>query len=102
MEETNYDRKTVGIVEVGSSPQTPPVAETEGSEDMKKSPVSPETHSIETGLTRYSKKTFLQKLSIKDKPRPQRMPYRMLLSLRLVSWPVVFYAGFSYGSYLIW
>lgn len=35
------------------------------------------------------KKTFWQKLSLKDTPRPQRMFYRAGLTLRLISWPVV-------------
>jgi peptidoglycan/LPS O-acetylase OafA/YrhL len=29
------------------------------------------------------------------------MHHRALQSLKLLSWPVVFYAGFSYGTYLI-
>lgn len=75
--------------------------------DTEKLPIddtaSPDTGSIENGqINTYSRRTYAQKLSLKDKPRPQRMPYRILLSFRLISWPVVFYAGFSYGSYLIW
>ncbi|GAB1739986.1 hypothetical protein NU219Hw_g4914t1 [Hortaea werneckii] len=63
---------------------------------------SPDSSSAEVGTVLHHKKTYLQKLSLKDRPRPQRMPYRCILSLRLLSWPVIFYAGFSYGSYLIW
>jgi len=103
MEETNYDRKTVGIVEKGPAASEEPVVEPITGEKTAQVADTPETASMEAGTTtQYKTKTYLQKLSVVDKPRPQRMPYRMLLSLKLVSWPVIFYAGFSYGSYLIW
>ncbi|KAI7167696.1 MFS general substrate transporter [Hortaea werneckii] len=63
---------------------------------------APDSSSAEIGAVLHKRKTYLQKLSLKDRPRPQRMPYRCILSLRPLSWPVIFYAGFSYGSYLIW
>lgn len=103
MEETNYDRKVVRPAEESPVQTEAPLQ----SDDLEKKPVdsasSPETRSLENGhVGTYATKTYLQKLSLKDKPRPQRMLYRILLSFRLLSWPVVFYAGFSYGSYLIW
>lgn len=105
MEETNYDRKTVGLTEKeedASPVGTPPV---EGEE--KKQPTAEDlqraTTDVEVGRT-YKSKTYLQKLKLWDSQtsRPQRIPYRAMLSLRFLSWPVIFYAGFSYGSYLIW
>lgn len=113
MEETNYDRKSVGIIE--------DVSPTHSSEQLdvekdiaadnstsagkgKETTIAPTTtQESSTSPELYGKeKTFWQKMSVIDASRPQRMPYRVILSLRLVSWPVVFYAGFSYGSYLIW
>jgi hypothetical protein len=47
-------------------------------------------------------KTWLQKLSLKDKSRPFLMHWRAWQSLKLVTWPNIFFAGFSYGTYLIW
>ena len=103
MEETNYDRETVGTVEKSTAPGVGSPPQTEDLEKKSKAVGRPETGSLETGAVRsHSTKSFWQKLSVKDKPRPQRMPYRFILSFRLLTWPVVFYAGFSYGSYLIW
>jgi MFS family permease len=83
MEETNYDRKSVGVVEGTSSPSDYEKGATED-------------------IVVTSKKTFVQKLSPKDKPRQQLIHHRILLQLRFVAWPNVFYAGFAYGSTLIW
>ena len=103
MEETNYDRDTFGLVKGDSSD----IAQSNGKGNMNNAQnpnasanLSP-TEVTELPQT-VSCKSYRQKLRLWDKPRPQRMLYRMLLSLRLVSWPVIFYAGFSYGSYLIW
>jgi len=92
MEETNYDRNTAGIVE--RAPQASTGSKGEVQNDGKVADATPnsDTASIEAGVA-YKRKTFAQKLSLKDKSRKQRMPYRFLLSLRLVSWPVIFYAG---------
>ncbi|KAK8030276.1 MFS transporter [Apiospora arundinis] len=49
--------------------------------------------------TNYDRRT---KLSLFDRPRPFMMHYRAWQSLKLLSWPVVFYSGFSYGTYLIY
>ncbi|KAH6680435.1 putative MFS transporter [Halenospora varia] len=98
MEETNYVRKTVGVVEdstTTSSAASPRIS------DEKKG--APETEDPEIGTAQiFPKKCYLQKLALKDKPKPNLMFYRSLLTMRFISWPVVFYAGFSYGSYLIW
>jgi len=113
MEETNYDRKTVGVVEDPSPPRSPPAvaAEKVDYDAAAASPVelekgkdsrAPSTAADMRQPTTYKPKTYWQKLSLMPAQRPQRMPYMVLQSLRLVRWPVVFYAGFSYGSYLIW
>ncbi|KAK1816932.1 hypothetical protein LTR12_008654 [Friedmanniomyces endolithicus] len=102
MEETNYDRSTSGVAHPGPEASLEPGANLASADKPAVATDSPETGSLEAGQTKYKEKTFLQRLSLFDVSRKQRMPYRMLLSLRLVSWPVIFYAGFSYGSYLIW
>ncbi|KAI7202973.1 MFS general substrate transporter [Hortaea werneckii] len=103
LEETNYDRHSLSCVEAkndalqhGTPAASPPSGKTTIAND------TPDSSSAEVGTVLHKKKTYLQKLSLKDRSRPQRMPYRCVLSLRLLSWPVIFYAGFSYGSYLIW
>ncbi|OTA57944.1 MFS general substrate transporter [Hypoxylon sp. EC38] len=84
MEETNYDRRTVGI----KTSEDP-------SDGIERIP-SPE------GDPSAATKTFWQKMSLIDKPRPFMMHYRAWQSLKLLSWPVVFYSGFSYGTYLVY
>lgn len=115
MEETNYDRKTVGVVEDTSPIRTPAGLSSEkvNVDATAASPFDPEKNAGDSRApstaaadlresATYKPKTFWQKLSVMPERRPQRMPYMIFQSLRLISWPVVFYAGFSYGSYLIW
>lgn len=105
MEETNYDRRSVGVVVKKSGDTSPKseVPEKDAGKDVGGG-ASAVPNELETGeaVKTHQTKSFVQKLSLKDRPRPQRMLYRAGLSLRLITWPVVFYAGFSYGSYLIW
>ncbi|KAJ5475098.1 hypothetical protein N7539_008164 [Penicillium diatomitis] len=49
-----------------------------------------------------TKKTYLQKLSLLGpKQTHNNMLLRLWQTLYYLSWPVIFYAGFSYGSYLV-
>ncbi|KAF5231155.1 hypothetical protein FAUST_9461 [Fusarium austroamericanum] len=51
----------------------------------------------------YAKpKTFLQKMSLWNPSPGQSMARHAGRSIEYLSWPVIFFAGFSYGSYLIW
>ena len=103
MEETNYDRATVEVVNGGPKGSAEPQTVLTSSDKSAVADAgSAETGSLEAGQTKYKEKTYIQRLALWDAPRKQRMPYRAWLSLKLVTWPVVFYAGFSYGSYLIW
>ncbi|KAF5024395.1 hypothetical protein F66182_3481 [Fusarium sp. NRRL 66182] len=47
-------------------------------------------------------KTFLQKMSLWQPSPGQSMARHAGRSLEFLGWPVIFFAGFSYGSYLIW
>ncbi|KAI1471002.1 MFS general substrate transporter [Daldinia caldariorum] len=103
MEETNYDRHTVGIVAESSHG----VPESDLSEEKgKETPADPPDPigrvPSPDGRPSAETKTFWQRLSVVDKPRPFMMHYRAWQSLKLLSWPVVFYSGFSYGTYLIY
>jgi hypothetical protein len=95
MEETNYTRKTNGVPSEPASP----TSESATAEDTEKLPAA----TIATPTVLYGPpKSFRQKLSLWN-PRPgQPMVKRAWRSLCYLSWPVIFYAGFSYGSYLIW
>lgn len=94
MEETNYDRA------VSNTGDVPP-STNEAQRDKYAADVEgvPATHQIPVP---GKEKTFLQKLSLKDSPRPFLMHWRARQSLRLLAWPNIFFAGFSYGTYLIW
>lgn len=98
MEETNYDRKSVGVVENITASKG--ATESFSADPETAAHLSSEAMSTER-RPRY-KKTFLQKLSLRDAPRPQLMIHRIKQQLAFVFWPVVFYAGFAYGSNLIW
>lgn len=54
------------------------------------------------GTSQICEASFWQKLSLKDQSRPQLMHHRVKQQLAFVLWPNVFYAGFAYGSTLIW
>ncbi|KAH8690710.1 putative MFS transporter [Talaromyces proteolyticus] len=96
MEETNYNRKTtVSSAETGSPNTEPPQEE--------KAPVTMPTHGMtEIGEVYAPSKSAIQKMSIWHPNPGQNMLHHALQSLRFLGWPVIFYAGFSYGSYLIW
>lgn len=102
LEETNYTRKTNGVVSETSSPPPESIGE-DTEKSLPKTTATPTaTATMATGETYPPPKTYLQRLSIWNPHPGQAMLPRALLSLRYLSWPVIFYAGFSYGSYLIW
>ncbi|KAI1146109.1 major facilitator superfamily domain-containing protein [Nemania diffusa] len=112
MEETNYDRKTVGVVATAAGSRSSNSVEKEevavdAGEEKRLSNDGLEPNAVPAGVATppegtTSTKTFRQKLSLIDKSRPFVMHYRAWQSLKLLSWPVVFYSGFSYGTYLIY
>lgn len=110
LEETNYDRKTVGVVEDTHSPSRS-VAEEAAESTGGVGPAQEKDTRSAAGRTEspaagpsvpYRRKTYRQKLALWDKPRPFMMHWRAWQILKFLSWPVVFYAGFSYGTYLVW
>lgn len=92
MEETNYDRRIMGIP--ATTAANTPVGDAEKN-------TQPATATISTDYRNVRVKSFWEKLSILDLSRPFMMHHRAWQSLKLLSWPVVFYSGFSYGTYLI-
>ncbi|KAL2678565.1 hypothetical protein Neosp_009313 [[Neocosmospora] mangrovei] len=97
MEETNYNRV---VVPESTSPTSPSTSE--HAIDDKSHPVKERTSMAETGEVYAAPKTFIQKMSLWQPSPGQNMLKRAIRSLSFLSWPVIFYAGFSYGSYLIW
>lgn len=102
LEETNYRRSTVGVVETTSGSQTPTSPATDEKSTEKVPEVANVPAVVETGTIAFgTKKTYLQKLSLWQPSPGEAMIPRAIRSLRYLGWPVIFYAGFSYGSYLV-
>lgn len=95
LEETNYTRKTMGVIVPGSTtPESTAMADPEKTQPSTFPPVeSAEAGSME--------KSFASKLSLWQVSPGQNMLRRAQRSLQYLSWPVIAYCGFSYGSYLI-
>ncbi|KAJ5157628.1 uncharacterized protein N7482_008728 [Penicillium canariense] len=102
MEETNYVREqvedtTIANVRVGSSHSS----HSDSGDPEKAVQVSNQPSPTETG-TVHTKKSYIKKLALLGpKQNENTMLRRLWQSLYFLSWPVIFYAGFSYGSYLI-
>ncbi|KAF4962106.1 hypothetical protein FSARC_9791 [Fusarium sarcochroum] len=108
MEETNYNRAVQDDI---NRPQLQsPTTEHRPSDEnnSKAGEKSPEAdkHEIkeaDEANKEYAKgKTFVQKTSLWQPSPGQSMARHAGRSLEYLGWPVIFYAGFSYGSYLIW
>jgi MFS family permease len=95
MEESNYQRQTATV---GIAPDSIPVELSKEVEDPEKARPAPSATSIQVGT---STKSFSQKLSLWRPSPGQSMFQRAKRSLQYLSWPVIAYCGFSYGSYLI-
>ncbi|MCJ1302401.1 hypothetical protein MMC08_005204 [Hypocenomyce scalaris] len=114
MEETNYHRAPANSPSSTSIAETQPSSTAEGplhSTSIKETrdvAIVGTTGSLEksNGPNRYhSRKTYLQKLVLFRNPdlhQPNRLGGMVLRPLIFLSFPVIFYAGFSYGSSLVW
>jgi MFS family permease len=97
LEETNYVRKSTGVATPTNSPS--PGASTDLVDQEKAHPVASRSAAcIEAGTVT---KSYAQKLSVWQPSPGQNMFARAKRSLQYLSWPVIAYCGFSYGSYLI-
>jgi MFS family permease len=92
LEETNYSRAS----SAESSADTVSVHQDSSKEAFRIEP------SVPSETTQAHKKSLAQRLSIWQPSPGQNMFVRAKRSLSYLGWPVIFYAGFSYGSYLIW
>lgn len=98
MEETNYSRERVQDIPVANVPldegQDSGIEETKTVIPVSKQP-SPDT---ELG-TVYTKKSYVKKLSLLGPKQHQNtMLRRLWQSLYYLSWPVIFYAGYTSPS----
>lgn len=103
MEETNYDRKHAVVMPSETQLSATPEKQSEGGDskghsesDVKQSGTgeSPPQGDMEPGQALWSRKTYLQKLSLKDKPRPNRLIDVAIAPFKGFTYPAVVYAGY--------
>ena len=112
MEETNYPRKALLGIKVkpneGGGPENhgsyarDPVEKHHTDPELKVSTITDEERRPDNVA---SQKSFYDKLKLFEKHElryPNRSRNMILRPLIFLSFPVIFYAGFSYGSNLVW
>ena len=114
MEETNYYRKPSSIDDFGAGTATagtPTSAQDEKLTDRFAAKDAPSEQYRFKNTDEYEssgetcKKTYAQKLKVFEKKTlryPNRMKGMVLRPLIFLSFPVISYAGFCYGSNLVW
>ncbi|KAK1625556.1 major facilitator superfamily transporter [Colletotrichum phormii] len=112
MEETNYDRPARPVEDSTAPDHATGVQEQHNGSDADENSsektgennmTNTKPVDTETGQMIYPRKTYIQKLGIKDKPRPNRMLDIALGGLRGFTYPSVVYAGLMYGANnLVW
>lgn len=104
MEETNYSRAT--IIGHENEPVTAATSPIHGADDEKKLPGSPDVESAEPlPENNFVPKSYMDKLKLfrtYDIRKPNRLAGMVARPLIFLTFPVIFYAGFSYGSNLVW
>lgn len=105
LEETNYSRPIQ--VDVGRAPASPPAELAAGKEAEKTAQViQEEPRSPPSEIQpHYSKKTYMDKLKLvrmADLRKPNRLLGMVSRPLIFLTFPVIFYSGFCYGSNLVW
>lgn len=105
MEETNYSRAVIlGREENGSTGASTPQEAVKDSE-TKAAPSPDAFEDTNPYIEAPTTKSYLQKLKLfrtADMKKPSKIGGMVLRPLIFLSFPVIFYAGFSYGSNLVW
>ncbi|TGO47311.1 hypothetical protein BOTNAR_0532g00040 [Botryotinia narcissicola] len=105
LEETNYNRPATSLNAVldGVTENTPANPHT-GSIDEKTEPTAATSSSMDTSSeAAIPPKTFMQKLSLVDRPRSfSHFKFIFWQPFIFFTYPIVVYAGFAYGSSLVW
>lgn len=116
MEETNYDRKHVegNVIDVQEAdpkstqekPNNSSIWDTTNADktaDASPSPKIPSNSDIEEGTIIKPRKTYWQKLSLKDTARPNRVLDIAIAPFKGFTYPAVVYAGLMWGANsLVW
>jgi hypothetical protein len=110
MEETNYNRSAAlrqapSLTESGDNSDKGSTVN-EKTDNEKSDAVTPAVAEVETGTALGpSQRTYLQKLALfrRDQlDQPNRLAGMAIRPLIFVSFPVIFFAGFTYGANLVW
>ncbi|KAK3647789.1 hypothetical protein LTR56_000686 [Elasticomyces elasticus] len=103
MEETNYSRGTI-LGHESTPASSSPLSVTPDNE--KNVPASPDVEVADSlPETTFKKKTYLDKLKLwqaADLRKPNHLVGMVTRPLIFLTFPVIAYAGFSYGSNLVW
>ncbi|CAH0044828.1 unnamed protein product [Clonostachys solani] len=103
MEETNYDRKHDAHPRAATNVQAADASSTDKGAESKEKTVTTSVADTERGEIQWAKKTYLQKLGIKDKKRPNRFLDIIIAPFKGFTYPSVVYAGLMYGANnLVW
>ncbi|KAJ4291755.1 hypothetical protein N0V90_009650 [Kalmusia sp. IMI 367209] len=101
MEETNFVRKHVGISPSTPASETP----TRSTDDEKSTPIDSPRDTSPPPAPTSTRKTYIDKIKFfqtSDLQKPNELKGMMTRPLIFATFPVIFYAGFSYGSNLVW
>ncbi|CAI6341838.1 unnamed protein product [Periconia digitata] len=99
MEETNYTRHPPQL-----SPSSPLEPAPKNAPTASETPMN-QTSAPDPSSTHKQRKTYLDKLKLfqtSDFQKPNELKGMMTRPLIFLTFPVIFYAGFSYGSNLVW
>jgi MFS family permease len=103
MEETNYSRDSPAL---NRRQQSPSIPDGDGKREGEKGPPGLRNqHELETDAEKprcLTPKRLLQKLTLWQPSSGQSMTKQAWRCLEYLGWPVICFAGFTYGSYLIW
>ncbi|RBA22055.1 hypothetical protein FPRO05_00402 [Fusarium proliferatum] len=103
MEETNYNRAVRRADHLPTSPSRLSDENNGKAEGKAADTGRSEVREADEANVQYAKpRTYWQKSSLWQPTPSQSMARHAGRSLQYLGWPVIFFAGFSYGSYLIW
>ena len=104
MEETNYSRGV--ILSHENEPEVADITESPvDSDDEKKTKANVNDEPMGSAATPIKQKTYLDKIKLwqkADTEKPNHLVGMVMRPLIFLTFPVISYAGFSYGSNLVW
>jgi hypothetical protein len=105
MEETNYSRSIILEHENEPDATVTPASESEHGDEKKVSTEADVEPELVSSVPYGKQKTYFDKIKLLrtyDLKKPNHLLSMVKRPLVFLSFPVIFYAGFSYGSNLVW